>query len=84
MATIYDVAKLAGTSISTVSNYLNQTKYVGPDKSSVSKKPLNLSVMSLTRQPKPLRLALAMRFMWSYQTLMTPLIVIHIPDLIKS
>ncbi len=33
MATIYDVAKLAGTSISTVSNYLNQTKYVGPDKS---------------------------------------------------
>lgn len=32
MATIYDVAKHAGTSISTVSNYLNQTKYVGPDK----------------------------------------------------
>ncbi len=33
MATIYDVAKQAGTSISTVSHYLNKTKYVGPDKS---------------------------------------------------
>lgn len=33
MATIYDVAKHAGTSISTVSHYLNKTKYVGPEKS---------------------------------------------------
>lgn len=32
MPTIYDVAKLAKVSISTVSNFVNQTAYVSPDK----------------------------------------------------
>jgi DNA-binding LacI/PurR family transcriptional regulator/ABC-type glycerol-3-phosphate transport system substrate-binding protein len=32
MATIYDVAKKAGVSISTVSNYINKTKYTSPVK----------------------------------------------------
>lgn len=55
MATIYDVAKRAGTSISTVSHYLNQTKYVGPDKAKRVKEAIDALAYVPNRAAKALK-----------------------------
>lgn len=55
MATIYDVATQAGTSISTVSNYLNKTKYVGPDKSKRVQDAIDLLAYVPSRAAKSLK-----------------------------
>jgi len=55
VATIYDVAKHAGTSISTVSHFLNKTKYVGPDKSQKIKEAIEALAYVPNRAAKSLK-----------------------------
>lgn len=55
MATIYDVAKYANTSISTVSHYMNKTKYVGPEKSLRIKEAIEVLSYTPNRAAKTLK-----------------------------
>ena len=66
MATLKDVANLAGVSIATVSNYLNNTKPVSKEISKKYKMPLMNFTIPLIKMPKIWNLKQIQILVWFY------------------